>query len=265
MRSRAFTLLEVMVAVAILGLALTVILSAEAGLFAASSHAQNETMAIGMARCKMGEVEEELLRMGYPELDQVEEGNCCEDQEQAPKGMSCSWKIERIELPDPPSFAEDNPAGDDATLDMSSPGSSIPGGGSPFGAMMAAGSSDGGLAAVAGDGGLSGLNSMLGEAGGGGDIISMVMSMVYPTFKPLLEASIRKVTVTVKWKEGRNDRDLIVVQYVTNPMRGGFNLDLENVDPEAAAGGLGLTTGGSPITGGTSTSRPSITPKVTPR
>lgn len=57
----------------------------------------------------------------------------------------------------------------------------------------------------------------------------LVMSMVYPDLKPMLEASIRKVTLTVHWKEGSNARDLSVTQYVTNPQQGGL-------DPNAAAG-----------------------------
>lgn len=56
----------------------------------------------------------------------------------------------------------------------------------------------------------------------------LVMSLVYPDLKPMLEASIRKITVTVSWKEGRNERDLAITQYVANPMQGGF-------DPNAAA------------------------------
>jgi hypothetical protein len=45
----------------------------------------------------------------------------------------------------------------------------------------------------------------------------------------MLEASIRKVTVTVTWKEGNNERDLVVTQFVANPMQGGL-------DPNAAKG-----------------------------
>ncbi|MCA9646751.1 MAG: hypothetical protein KC492_38960, partial [Myxococcales bacterium] len=50
---------------------------------------------------------------------------------------------------------------------------------------------------------------------------------------PMLEASIRRVTVTVVWKEGKNRRELSAVQFVTNPQQGGL-------DPNAAAGLEGL-------------------------
>jgi general secretion pathway protein I len=89
------------------------------------------------------------------------------------------------------------------------------------------------------------LSSMLGDASGGvAGLAPMVMSIVYPSLKPMLEASIRKITVTVLWKEGINERELSVVQYVTNPMRGGLGMNVEGMDPEAA-GGLGITPGGA--------------------
>jgi general secretion pathway protein I len=49
------------------------------------------------------------------------------------------------------------------------------------------------------------------------------MSLVYPTLKPMLEASIRKLTVSVIWKEGSRERDVSVTEFVTNPQQGGLN------------------------------------------
>jgi len=226
MRTRGFSLLEVLVAVAILGLALTVILSAQAGLYSAGSHVQNETVAIGLARCKMGELEEHLLRDGYQELDEAEQGPCCE--EQTPTGMSCSWTIERIELPQPASFDESNPAGG-AELDLAGGGSGsmLPGGSGAFGALFSAGANDAGALRMAGgaDGGFGALADMMGGAASGGvaGLAPLVMSIVYPSLKPMLEASIRKITLTVKWRQGLAERELTVQQYVTNPMRGGIS------------------------------------------
>ena len=53
------------------------------------------------------------------------------------------------------------------------------------------------------DGGLGGLASALGggaPGGGTAGIEAFAMSLVYPVLKPMLEASIRKVTVTVNWR-----------------------------------------------------------------
>src|SRR5689334_17693881 len=103
--SRGFTLLEVMVAVAILGLGLTAILSAQAGAFATSKHARSISVATGLARCKMSEIEEHLQRDGFQELDESDSGPCCEGDESP--DVRCSWKIEKPEFP-PPKFGELN-------------------------------------------------------------------------------------------------------------------------------------------------------------
>ena len=65
--------------------------------------------------------------------------------------------------------------------------------------------------------------------GGGGGLVGMALGLVYPTLKPMLEASIRKVKVSVIWSEGKKERRFEVIQYVTNPMEGALN-------PNAAEG-----------------------------
>lgn len=231
---RGFTLLEVLVAIAILGLGMTVLLSSQAGLFSSSQRAQNLSVATGLARCKMAEVELELQKKGFSFFDQNDEGTCCEDESES--RYRCSWKIETVELPQPKDLSS---SGDGGTDD--------PGGLGAFGGLAALQS--GGSAVLGGDGGIGGLSSLLSSgaaAGGVQGMAPLVMSMVYPDLKPMLEASIRKVTLTVHWKEGSSDRDLSVTQYITNPQMGGL-------DPNAAAGlgALGDQVGG--LTGGTGT------------
>ena len=71
---RGFTLLEVLVAIAILGLGLTVILGSQVGLFTNASRGQHLTVATNLARCKMGEIEVKLLKLGYQLTDESDEG-----------------------------------------------------------------------------------------------------------------------------------------------------------------------------------------------
>ena len=97
-----------------------------------------------------------------------------------------------------------------------------------------------------------------GPFGGGGlsALAPMAMSMVYPTLKPMLEASIRKVTVTVEWKGGGKGKSLDVVEYVTNPMQGGLDPNAANgLDGamNALSGLLGGPTSGSGTGTGTGT------------
>jgi general secretion pathway protein I len=242
LRARAFSLLEVMVAIAILGLALSVILSAQGGLAASNHSAANMGNAANYGRCKMTEIEEQLLKLGYPELDDLQTGlQCCVDDS---PGFSCDTRVERIVLPNPPS---NQASSGDGGLGL---------GGSLFSAL---GGGDGGLSNPLGgaglnlDGGLQNLGATLQQQTGGAGaegLLNMVLGMVYPSLKPMMETSIRKVTVTVKWKEGPNDRELTLVQYLTNPQRGGFVAGV--VDPNNPAGAASGASSSGPAPGGPS-------------
>lgn len=214
---RGFSLLEVMVAIAILGLTLTVILSAQGGLAASNRSAANMGQAVALGRCKMTELEEKMLKMGFPEIDQVDQAvPCCEDE--PAHGFTCDMRVEKIEMP---SFTSGNSLGD---------GGALTGSGAAPGGPLAALANPAGSAGLnlELDGGLQSLGTQLagqfGASGGAGaeGLLGMVMGIVYPAMKPMYEASIRRATVTVKWKEGPNDRELPLIQYLTNPQRGGF-------------------------------------------
>ncbi|MCL2778554.1 MAG: prepilin-type N-terminal cleavage/methylation domain-containing protein [Polyangiaceae bacterium] len=241
---RGFSLLEVMVAVAILGLTLTVILSAQGGLAASNRAAANMGMASTLGRCKMTEIEQKLLTFGLPETDQIDqEVACCNDVKR--EGFLCDARVEKVELPN---FQSGNSLGDGGALIM--PGGD---GGSelPLGALTANPAGDAGLNLDV-DGGLAGVGTQLTQQFGGGmgaeGLMSMVMGFLYPSIKPMFEASIRRVTVTVKWKEGITNRELPLIQYLTNPQRGGFAgsallPDGGTMDFAPATGTTGTTTG----------------------
>lgn len=304
---RGFTLLEVLVAIAILGLSLTAILSAQTGLFASLTFTEHISIATGLVRCKMSELELKMGREGFPLLDVQDEGTCCGDE--TPKAYKCKWKIDKVILPPPPTSSQLSsslstslsglgPLGAIATMGQSSGsalGSSAGLGdiskflstGAPagsLGSLGSLGSSFGGLGGSTGGlGGSTGgapsflsppgstggesttpgttgsaapLGSISPPLGAGGTpgfsgaaaLAPLVMGFVYPTLKPMLEASIRKVTVGVHWKEGSKDRDLTIQQFVTSPRQGGL-------DPNAAQGldqvsqGIGGLLGGGALGG----------------
>jgi len=215
LKPRGFTLLEVMVAVAILGLSLTVILSAQAGLYSGGAYGQHTSIATGLLRCRMTEIEERLLKLGYPEVDEKDDGACCDDDSR--QDMRCEWSVERVELPQPkpPELA---PSSSGGLFGSTPPNPDSPGASGPLGTIAKIATNP---QAFGGDAGVSGLASALKEGTGGmAGIESLAMSIVYPQLKAMLEASIRKVTVTVKWREGSLDRDVTITQYVTRPMRG---------------------------------------------
>lgn len=226
-----FTLLEVLVAISILGLGLTAILSAQTGLFASSTYAERVSVGVGLVRCKMSEIELKLQRDGYPLIDTQEEGPCCADE--ANGGYSCRWKVEKVELPPPP---ESGDLGSGPASNSGAPGmgafAQIAAVGQSNGATLGDTPGMGDVAKLLGGSGSSGgdQSAAMGAAMGGTSTMApMVMSLVYPTLKPMLEASIRKLTVAVFWKDGSRERDLTVQQFVTNPQQGGL-------DPNASQG-----------------------------
>jgi general secretion pathway protein I len=207
MKARGFSLLEVMVALAIFGLMITGILAAQGGLAASNKKAANMGLASNLARCKMTELEEKVLKLGYPEIDDLNQGAiCCEGDEGS--NFTCDTRIERVTMPDPPTSTLGDIMGADG------------GAGGLLGNNPALGS-----APLDFDGGLSGLGTQLQQQTGGqgtAGLLNMAMGFVYPTIKPMMEASIRRITVLVHWNEGRQPQELQIVQFVTNPQRGGF-------------------------------------------
>lgn len=233
-RSRGFTLLEVLVAVAILGLSLTMILSAQGGAFNAASYARRSSVAVGLVRCRMSEIEVKLQRDGFPALEQVESGPCCAGEEAAP--YVCNSRVEAPVFPEPA-------LGDlklDTGLDL----------GGAAGLLSKTGGDTGAAATptdvaqkLAGAAATDPMAAGAGLAGGLAGLEQMMFGMAYPVLKPVLEASARKVTVQVVWQDSGVQYSFEVVQWVTKPQPG--------FDPNAIPmpGASGSAPGGGPPAG----------------
>lgn len=273
MTRRGFTLLEVMVAVTILGLGLTLILSSQAGMFASTRRIEAETIAVNLLRCRMGELEVELEKKGFPLIDQSDSGDCCEDEDSP--GFACAWKIETVELPAADAFLK--PEGEDEDekarekekeqeKKKAKKGADDEEGGitapalnpeaakftaTPMGAQGLLGAVSKGTTSLSEGAGPEALASSLKDKTPGGPqgMVSMAMTLVYPNLKPMLEASIRKITAVVQWRDGEKDRELLIVQYVTNPLEGSLtpNIPVDPNDPNATKSQTGNT--GSPAMG----------------
>ena len=253
--NRGFTLLEVMVAMAILALGLTTILSSQTGLFATTRRVQLETEAASLVRCKMSEIELDLLQNGFGIVDETESGECCQDEDSG--RFQCEWSIETVQLPDPPPPE----ASEDDSLDLDGSSSD------PAADALATG--DLAQAIPTGDENLSSVGSVEDLAGTlapsepqGGGIIGMALSMVYPSLKPMLEASIRKAKVKVLWREGEKERSFEVIQYITNPLEGSLTPNLADDLAAATQDGTG-TTGTSTDTSSSSTTSSSTSSSTT--
>jgi len=95
-RQDGFTLLEVMIALAILITALVVVLRMAATDVRATHKAKMLTIATQLARGKLLDVEEELLHNGFQETSETMEGNF--DEEGQPR-FKWSAVAEKVELP----------------------------------------------------------------------------------------------------------------------------------------------------------------------
>lgn len=203
---RAFTLLEVMVAVLILSISLSSLFSAQVQTVSASQYIKHVAVASQLARCRMSEIELDILREGFEmaEFGDWEDGPCCElrDQEVDIRGddpFICRWRLETVVLP---SMADaQNAAGD---------------------AMM-----EGDQEAQAGAMSMGLLGPML------------------PIVQNLLEAAIRKVTVQVVWYDGPHERTVELVQFLTNPAQGNLGNLLRQGAAQDAQEELEESTGSS--------------------
>lgn len=221
---KGFTLIEVMFAVAILAMAMTVVFSSNIIAARSTVHSRELTRATMMARCRLTEVEAYLVRNQLPPTDQTledpaETGEepCCTD------GITCEAKVERIELPNPATV--ETAAGNQILGQAASAAA-----GSSFGGPGGTRGGDGGTPLGALAGAMSMMGSATGGSGGGGgstlagagapsprDMAGTLLTTVYPSVKPLLEGAIRRLTITVRWHEGEREQSFDIVEYVTNP------------------------------------------------
>ncbi len=220
---RGFTLLEVMVAVAILGLGLSAIFAAQAGSFASVRHARFVSEATSLARCKVSELELDVAREGFQITDQTGSGPCCEGAEES--RISCSWSVEKPEFP-PANFGELNL---DADLDLAGSGPSIvPGLGGPGGTAAGAsalgflGTGKGTFAKGGDVGGIADMFAGGSDASIADGLASMVMSFVYPDLKNFFEAGTRRITVRVAWQEGAREHSFEVTEWITSSRDAGL-------------------------------------------
>ncbi|MEZ4405239.1 MAG: prepilin-type N-terminal cleavage/methylation domain-containing protein [Polyangiales bacterium] len=263
---QGFTLVEVLIAVAILAMSLSAVFGSNIGAARSTAHARALTRAVTMARCRLVEAEAYLVVNQLPAADQPLEDPpamgaepCCTD------GVTCDVMVEQVKLPSP--LDPENGGGDilgraagaaqgsrfggggDGGVAPSTP---LPGGGgadtgSPLGALAGAmsmlGSSGGSTT-----GGSSGGASSLGQAGAPSprDLASSLLGSVYPAVQPMLEGAIRRLTVRVRWREGTREHSFSVVEYVTNPgqtLAGGDpSSQIQNaINAATGQGGTGAT------------------------
>jgi general secretion pathway protein I len=214
-RSRGFTLLEVMIALALLGLGLVVLIKSSAGNIFTTEEAHMMGVVTDLARGKMYDIEEILLKDGFSDTDQSQTSDKCFDDEGWPN-ICYQYKVEEPKIPD---FDQLQAMAQGQQKGMGSGmGSGFGSGlGSSFGGGFGSDQLPGGLENST-LGGMMGMMNMFG--GGKQDITaaqggSLIQSQ-YSMFQEILKVSVRKVTLTMKWKVLGKDRDMKVVAFFTD-------------------------------------------------
>jgi general secretion pathway protein I len=189
---RGFTLLEVMVALAVLALAMTAVSDVVGGALQSHTRARQLEVATMLARARLAEAEAKFEEEGFRDFDQIEDGNFSDEGH-----PEVRWKVEclkpQVEL------------GPDAVL-------------------KALTGIDGGVAGLLGlDGKTPGQGRSAGAAAGpisslaGSPMAAVAVAMIQQQLTTLgekLKAGVRELRLTVAWKDGRAEESFTVVTHL---------------------------------------------------
>ena len=255
--AHGFTLLEVMLALALLGMALTVLIKSAAGNIFNAQQAHMMGVVTDLARGKMYDLEEKLLKDGFTDTEQHEEDLTFSDE--GWPSIHYSYKIELVELPaweqlQKLAQGQGSGAGSGSAVKhgsgASSAGASSDSGDSSdgvpagFGASVLGGfmSQIGGLAGFGG----GGIGSLSGTGKGNADIASGLgasfVQSQYTMFQQILKDSIRRVTLTVTWQIMGSARDMKVSAFFSDA--GAMDKVLNGLGSQELGSGAGSGTGG---------------------
>jgi general secretion pathway protein I len=215
---RGFTLLEVMIAMAILAGALTWMTVGVSRNIKAENHAKLMTTGTFLAREKMVDIEDELYEKGFGEFEK-EQAGAFDD-----KGFSrFSWKaiVDKVELPSAEQLQT-------VLSNAQQARQTLQGGGPAGGDTQQAG---------AGATGSSSSNPLTAGAS--------ALSSQFGVIKDVLEQAIRRVTIKIGWVEGQTPQSVELVAYYVDVRRVDQAIQIGNA---AAAGQQGA--GGSGGSGG---------------
>jgi general secretion pathway protein I len=200
-RNGGFTLLEVVVALAILGLALMAIFDLNAGAVSNHVYTKRLTVASLLARSKMTDLEQELYDKGFSNDDDEESGDFSDDG-----WPQFKWRA-RIIAPKTEGVTPDQLIGAIFNLPIGDSGGDDPMGG--LAGLFGGGAAGGGKDGASGGPQPSGMSGMGGAA----------MGMAQPMFTQMVQQitqTVREVHLTVFWMEGTNLESIDLVTHVVS-------------------------------------------------
>jgi general secretion pathway protein I len=185
---KGFTLLEVMISLAILAVSLVAISGLNGGAVAMEAYSRRATEATLLLRAKMNDLEDQLHKDGFSDFDDDKRGTF--DDEGAP---AYAWRAEILK-PD----VQIDPA---QLLGLLGVGPNKSGNPSNNTNPLTQG-----LAAASG--GMGGMPGMAGMAGLAGGPLAGILQGQAQGFIETLKKSVREVRVTVSWKDGKEERSI---------------------------------------------------------
>ncbi len=214
-RTQGFTLLETVIALAVLALALMAIFDLNSGAVANHVYTKHLTVASFLARSKMTDLEQQLYDDGLPTDDDEESGDFSEEG-----WPNFKWRA-KIIAPDTDGVSPDQLIGAIFNLPIGETDGDLGGMASLFGG--AAGGEDGkGGGPVPAGGGMGGM-----------------AGLAQPMFTQMVEqitSSVREIHLTVTWKEGKLVESMDLVTHVVSL---GPGSDRNGGAPAAAAAATG--------------------------
>jgi general secretion pathway protein I len=199
--TRGFTLLEVMVAVAMLALSLTAMAAINANSFAASNYARGVTVATFLARSKMLDIELELQEDGFGSDEQTFDGDFSDEGFPGVTWQAVARPVEVDVTPLVESFLGGEVSAESLPNQM----------------QAFLGALNGRSADAASGGSLADTN--LQEEVEGGDLAQLLgggqLELIFKQVSETLGNSIREITLEITWGEGYDEETIKFTQYLT--------------------------------------------------
>ena len=226
--AQGFTLLEVMIALAILSAGMIALSQVNAGSVQMHAYARRATHATLLLRGKMLDLEELLTKDGFSDYDDEKHGTFEDDG--APE---FAWRAEILK----PKIQLDA----DALLGMMGVGGK--GSSNTSSSSSSGGSSSGLSGALGAAAGMLGGKGPAGATGGAGGALAAagpfagIIQGQAKTFIETLKKSVREVRITVTWKDGKLEREISASQQIVilPESVGKAGTDLTNVVPPTGA------------------------------
>ena len=197
---RGFTLLEVMISLAILAIALVAISGLNGGAVAMHAYGRRATEATLLLRGKMLDVEDDLQKNGFSDFDDEKHGDFSDE---GPAGYAWSAEILKPDVQlDPAQLLNLVGAGSQGQAGTSK------GGGIAAASTALAGSLLGSPGIPPGSLGAGGVAALLAGPIGG------VLQTQATTFIETLKKSVREIRLTVSWTDGKDQRSVSASQIV---------------------------------------------------